>query len=37
MVAHRLAALHVRKGRTGSLNLSNDASLGGARFELRLP
>jgi glucose-6-phosphate-specific signal transduction histidine kinase len=37
MVAHRLAALHVRKGRTGSLHLSNDASLGGARFELRLP
>lgn len=37
MVAHRLAALHVRKGRTGSLQLGNDASLGGARFELRLP
>jgi hypothetical protein len=37
MVAHRLAALHVRKGREGSLHLSNDASLGGARFELRLP
>lgn len=37
MVAHRLAALHVRKGRAGSLHLSNDASLGGARFELRLP
>src|SRR5574343_165932 len=37
MVAHRLAALHLRKGRTGSLQLSNDANLGGARFELRLP
>ena len=37
MVAHRLAALHLRKGREGSLHLSNDASLGGARFELRLP
>jgi len=37
MVAHRLAALHVRKGHTGSLQLSNDASLGGACFELRLP
>jgi len=37
MVAHRLAALHVRKGRAGSLHLNNDARLGGACFELRLP
>lgn len=36
-VAHRLATLHARKGREGRLTLSNDASLGGARFELRLP
>ena len=37
MVADRLAALHRRKGQQGSLQLSNDSSLGGARFELRLP
>jgi len=37
MVAERLAALHVRQGRRGSLQLSNDSELGGARFELRLP
>lgn len=37
MVAHRLAALHIRKGREGSLHLTNGARLGGARFELRLP
>ena len=37
MVAERLAGLHVRQGRQGSLHLSNTASLGGARFELRLP
>lgn len=36
-VAHRLAFLHRRQGREGSLHLSNGASLGGARFELRLP
>lgn len=36
-VARRLAALHVRRGREGVLTLSNGASLGGARFELRLP
>ncbi len=37
MVAHRLAALHTRQSREGRLHLSNAASLGGARFELRLP
>lgn len=37
MVAERLAGLHIRQGRQGSLRLSNTASLGGARFELRLP
>lgn len=37
MVAERLAALHVQHQRTGSLSLSNGSSLGGARFELRLP
>lgn len=37
MVAERLAALHQRQGRQGSLCLSNDSALGGARFELRLP
>jgi len=37
MVAERLAGLHVRHGRQGSLLLSNAATLGGARFELRLP
>ncbi|MBS1129087.1 MAG: signal transduction histidine kinase [Proteobacteria bacterium] len=37
MVADRLAALHARKGQQGSLHLSNGSSLGGARFELRLP
>ena len=36
-VAHRLAFLHRRQERDGSLHLSNGASLGGARFELRLP
>lgn len=36
-VAERLALLHVRQGRQGSLRLDNSASLGGARFELRLP
>lgn len=37
MVADRLAALHARKGQQGKLHLSNGSSLGGARFELRLP
>ena len=36
-VARRLAFLHRRQGREGGLCLSNGASLGGARFELRLP
>jgi glucose-6-phosphate-specific signal transduction histidine kinase len=36
-VAHRLAFLHRRQEQDGSLHLSNGASLGGARFELRLP
>ncbi|MGE5472278.1 MAG: sensor histidine kinase [Bacteroidota bacterium] len=36
-VAERLAELHVRRGQSGSLHLSNDSPLGGARFELRLP
>lgn len=36
-VAAKLAELHVRKQRQGSLKLSNDGILGGARFELRLP
>ncbi len=37
MVTERLASLHVRQGRQGSLLLRNGAGLGGARFELRLP
>ncbi len=37
MVAQRLAGLHASHGRQGSLQLSNTAALGGARFELRLP
>lgn len=37
MVAERLARLHSRRDRQGSLRLSNDSTLGGARFELRLP
>ena len=37
LVADRLAALHVQHGRQGNLTLSNESSLGGARFELRLP
>jgi signal transduction histidine kinase len=37
MVAERLAQLHSRHERQGSLHLSNGGSLGGARFELRLP
>ncbi|MDP2881810.1 MAG: HAMP domain-containing sensor histidine kinase [Azonexus sp.] len=37
MVAERLAQLHHRHERQGSLLLSNHGALGGARFELRLP
>jgi signal transduction histidine kinase len=37
MVAERLARLHTRRDRQGSLHLSNNGALGGARFELRLP
>lgn len=37
MVAERLALLHHRHERQGSLLLSNHGTLGGARFELRLP
>ncbi|MGB4066306.1 MAG: ATP-binding protein [Azonexus sp.] len=37
MVAERLAMLHNRHERQGSLLLSNQGALGGARFELRLP
>ncbi|PKO39501.1 MAG: hypothetical protein CVU31_17020 [Betaproteobacteria bacterium HGW-Betaproteobacteria-4] len=37
MVAERLARLHHRHERQGSLLLSNQGALGGARFELRLP
>lgn len=37
VIAERLAELHVCRGRQGSLQLSNASSLGGARFELRLP
>lgn len=37
VVAEKLAALHTRQQRQGSLRLSNGGSLGGACFELRLP
>lgn len=37
MVAERLARLHQRHDRQGTLHLDNDSALGGARFELRLP
>jgi len=37
MVAERLALLHTRRDRRGSLQLSNNGALGGAHFELRLP
>lgn len=37
LIAARLAELHCRRGRSGSLRLSNDSALGGARFELWLP
>lgn len=37
LVAARLAGLHERHGRRGSLRLENGGALGGAVFELRLP
>ncbi|HXE40558.1 MAG TPA: ATP-binding protein [Azonexus sp.] len=37
LVAGRLAGLHARKTRHGSLHLSNGGALGGACFTLRLP
>lgn len=37
LVAERLASLHQRRGRSGSLRLNNDSALGGARFDLWLP
>ncbi len=37
IVAEKLAALHRRQNRHGSLHLSNGGTLGGACFELRLP
>lgn len=37
LLAERLAALHVRKGRCGRLHLDNGGTLGGACFELHLP
>lgn len=36
-LAARLAELHTRRDRHGSLSLTNDSPLGGARFALRLP
>lgn len=37
IVAERVASLHERQGRRGSLRLANGGELGGACFELRLP
>jgi len=37
LVADRLAAMHRRRGRSGSLRLDNASALGGARFALWLP
>lgn len=37
LLAERLARLHTRQERHGSLRLSNDSRLGGARFELLIP
>ena len=37
IVAERVASLHERQGRHGSMHLSNGGELGGAVFELRLP
>lgn len=37
IVAERIASLHERQGRKGSMHLSNGGALGGAVFELRLP
>lgn len=36
-VAGRVTQMHRLHGREGSLHLSNDSALGGARFQLRLP
>lgn len=37
IVAERIASLHEKKQRHGSMHLSNGGELGGAIFELRLP
>jgi signal transduction histidine kinase len=37
IVAERIASLHERQGRKGSMHLANGGALGGAVFELRLP
>lgn len=37
IVAERIASLHEKKQRHGSMHLSNGGELGGAVFELRLP
>lgn len=37
IIAKKLAQLHVRQSKHGTLSLSNDSSLGGARFELLIP
>ena len=37
IVAERVASLHERRGRCGSMCLANGGELGGAVFELRLP
>ena len=37
IIAEKLAGLHVRQSKHGTLSLSNDSSLGGARFELLIP
>ena len=37
LLAVSLAEMHVHQGRHGSLTLTNDSALGGARFTLRLP
>jgi signal transduction histidine kinase len=37
IVGEKLASLHTRHERQGSLHLGNDSQLGGACFELRLP
>ncbi|TXG87478.1 MAG: hypothetical protein E6R10_07965 [Rhodocyclaceae bacterium] len=37
IVAERVASLHERQGRCGSMHLANGGEFGGAVFELRLP